>query len=1106
MEEDAMFSKSRMIALFVAVLTVPLLTISGALAQVPGGSLDPTTVPKFVDPLVIPPVMPSKEVVYDPVAKKLVNYYEIEVVQFQQQILPSPLPQTTIWSYGAVGRPETRTYPAWTLENLENFPARVKWINNLKDPVTGDFLPHILPIDQTLHWANPAQDCINDMMVPIPGMAKTDCRGQSQELYTGPVPIIPHLHGAHVQPDSDGYPEAWFLPDAGNIPAGYATEGTLYDDIFGGSDKGKGFAVFQYPNDQRETALWYHDHSLGMTRANVYAGPAGFYMIRDLKNIGLGLPGPAPLPGVDPNGNPLVRKLIREIPIVIQDKSFNSDGSLFYPNNRAFFEGLNFPSHPDPQFPGAGSLDIPFIPELALSSERSDVSPIWNPEFFGNIMVVNGKTWPKFEVEKSRYRFRILNACDSRFLILRNSNGLKFWQIGSDGGFLPAPVQLDTLLLGPAERADVIIDFSGVPAGTEVLLENVGPDEPFGGGVPDVDFVSADPGTTGKVMKFIVKNRLVPDLSKRPDLLQLPARTPLGPADNAGNPRRLSLNEDMSMAVCVEEDANGNIVEAECAPDKSNAFGPTSARLGILDEDNNPVPRFWMDTITENPALNSTEIWEIYNFTADAHPIHIHLVQFEIVDRQDLVTDADGVAVPPATLVGGPRPPEPWETGAKDTFIVYPGTVARVKAKFDIAGLYVWHCHILSHEDNEMMRPFMVGPRKELGLRPQLGRKLFFDMKLSSPAGQACASCHMPFAGFADPDNTLPVSQGVLTTAFGTRNAPSAAYAAFSPPFDQVTEVGGQFWDGRARTLKMQAMQPFVNPVEMNNTVDGVVAAVKADSTYVPLFEAVHPGLLATGTDQAIFDAIATDIASYEKSGEVSQFTSKFDAFWRASMAAGIDPLTLNGLPNPAGILTDMEFRGFLLFKSKGKCANCHTLTNLAPNPNLPPKQVEDLPVFTDFKYHNVGSPSVLSNPWYQFPAGFNPPVDPGLAGNPGYTPVTPAYDSALGRFKTPTLRNIAKSMPYGHNGYFYSPDAPTADPVFNSLMMIVHFYSTRDVPNQGWPMWPMNPVPGAPWPDSEITANLNTLDMGNLMLTPDEGMAIVQFMMTLSDGFPSLP
>jgi spore coat protein A len=607
---------------------------TGLWAPVYGEILDPTTIPQFVDELFIPPVMPKDGVMFDPKTGKFVNYYEIEVVQFEQQILPTAdssgiptdLPKTKIWSYGAVGRSETRTYPAWTVENLENLPTRVKWVNSLVDD-DGNFLPHFLPIDQTLHWANPPQDCIEDMHSMDMDMVtlRTDCRGQNPEPYMGPVPIILHLHGAHVGPESDGYPEAWFLPAAKDIPGGYAIQGSNFDQ-YDPTNTDPGTVVFQYPNDQRETALWYHDHTLGMTRVNVYAWPAGFYMIRDVKNLLLGLPGPAPLPGVDPN-NPTARRLVREIPLVIQDKSFNEDGSLlFYPDNRAFFEGLE----PD-------QLQIPFIPEPSLGGQ-SDVSPIWNPEFFGNTMVVNGKTWPKFEVEKRRYRFRILNACDSRFLILKNSNDLKFWQIGADGGFLPDPVELETLLLGPAERADVIIDFSDEPVGSTVILENLGPDEPFGGGVPGEDFDAADPDTTGKVMQFVVKNRVGFDLSKRPDKLNLPQRTPLGKAKKT---RKLSLNEDESETVFVSE-ADGNLVEDV----NGDPFGPTSARLGILDGNGFPVP----------------------------------------------------------------IPPEVWETGTKDTVIVYPGMLTRVKAKFDTAGLYVWHCHILSHEDNEMMRAYRVGP------------------------------------------------------------------------------------------------------------------------------------------------------------------------------------------------------------------------------------------------------------------------------------------------------------------------------------------------------------------------------------------------------------
>ena len=199
----------------------------------------------------------------------------------------------------------------------------------------------------------------------------------------------------------------------------------------------------------------------------MYAGPAGFYLLRGgpADAVHGTLPGPAPALG-DPPGLDYF-----EIPIAIQDRSFTEKGALFYPDNRAFFEGLE-PSQ----------LQIPFMPDAGCDGP-SDIAPIWNPEFFGNAIVVNGRTWPSLDVQQRRYRFRFLNGCNARFLILRMSNGLPFWQIGNEGGFLPAPVERPELLLGPAERADVIVDFTNVALGTEIILENIAPDEPFGGGV-----------------------------------------------------------------------------------------------------------------------------------------------------------------------------------------------------------------------------------------------------------------------------------------------------------------------------------------------------------------------------------------------------------------------------------------------------------------------------------------------------------------------------------------------------------------------------------------------------------------------------------------------
>jgi bilirubin oxidase len=626
------------------------------LAAVSSGTQDPLAIRKYVMPLVIPPTMPKMG------KQGNSDYYEIAVRQFRQQILPPEHPTTTVWGYGSIGAPGTVAqggsfnYPAFTIEATYARPVRVKWINDLQSK-NGKYLPHLLPVDPTLHWANPPG-----------GIAGRDARpafGTTPGRYTGPVPIVTHVHGAHVSEESDGYAEAWYLPAAKNIPPGYARTGSRYG-TFAAKFKFKhkqewepGTAVFQYPNDQRASTLWYHDHTLGMTRLNVYAGPAGFYLLRggpgDLRS-GV-LPGPAPALGDTPGTK------YYEIPIAIQDRSFNTDGSLFFPDSRAFFDG----------FTG------PYIPE-------SDVSPIWNPEFFGNTMVVNGRTWPYLEVEPRRYRFRFLNGCNSRFLMLKMSNNLPFWQIGTEGGCLPAPVQLDRLLMGLAERADVIVDFSGLAPGTEIILQNLGPDEPFGGGEPPNDFDAADPETTGQVMKFVVVPPASVDTSTPPSELKLPALPRLGMPSRT---RQVSLNEMMSMV----------------------AGGPAAAMLGIMDN-GLPMHRMWVDPITENPALGATEIWEIFNFTADAHPIHLHQVQFKVVDRQALASDAEGVASSPAELVGGPLPPMPWETGYKDTVIAYPGQVTRIKAKFDLPGLYVWHCHIVDHEDNEMMRPFFVGPMR----------------------------------------------------------------------------------------------------------------------------------------------------------------------------------------------------------------------------------------------------------------------------------------------------------------------------------------------------------------------------------------------------------
>lgn len=658
-----------------------------AVAEIPGGTLLPEAVPKFQAPLLIPPAMPRSGTAVERGGKN-VDTYEISMRQISQQVLPDGLPPTTVWGYGAVGAARKRALllhhaPSLTIEARWNRPVRITWINELVD-AQGNHLPHLLPVDPTLHWANPPGG--------VEGRDSRPTFETTPEAYDGPVPIVTHVHGAvGVGDESDGYSEAWYLPVAGDIPPGYATEGTWYEFFAGkaeakfGAEWGPGYATFQYPNDQRASTIWYHDHTLGMTRLNVYAGPAGFFLIRggpdgdDAVLDGRSgstavLPGPAP----KENDKFPPNKTYYEIPIAVQDRAFNDDGSLFYPDTRAFFDDI------------VGE----YLPE-------GELSPIWNPEFFGNMLVVNGNTWPFQVVEQRRYRLRFLNGCQSRFLILdfTGIEGVEVWQIGNEGGFLATPVNISAdhggrLLMGLAERADLIVDFTNVPVGNYVL-GNVGPDDPFGGGIPGTDFDAADPDSTGQVLEFRVVPAVAHDPTTPPQFLVLPPITPL-PTETVRRP--LALIEKMGMG----HDANGDPVE-----------GPVEALLGEV-VDGVLVERLWMDPVTQNPEVGATEVWEFVNTTGDAHPMHVHEVAFEVVNREGLLHDPEDPddLLTPLQPDGVVTPPEPWETGVKDTVIAYPGQITRVRATFDNAGQYVWHCHIVEHEDNEMMRPYRIGPEQ----------------------------------------------------------------------------------------------------------------------------------------------------------------------------------------------------------------------------------------------------------------------------------------------------------------------------------------------------------------------------------------------------------
>jgi len=332
----------------------------------------------------------------------------------------------------------------------------------------------------------------------------------------------------------------------------------------------------------------------------------------------------------------------------------------------------------------------------------------------------------------------------------------------------------------------------------------------------------------------------------------------------------------------------------------------------------------------------------------------------------------------------------------------------------------------------------------ELSDKERLGKLIFFDINLSEPAGQSCASCHDPNSGFADPDRQLPVSEGVIAGRFGVRNALSAGYTKFTPAFtlgeSPMAVQGGQFWDGRKIDLIDQAKAPFLNPLEMNNPSEETVVEDVAAADYAPLFLTVYGADAFDDIDTA-YHNIADAIAAYEGSVEVSPFTSKYDQFKAGTVA-----------------LSAEETLGLELFIGKGKCANCHSLESIDNGVNSD--------IFTNFRFGNIGLPRNTEFPYDLLPADT---IDNGL----GAILEDPQHD---GKFKTPHLRNVTLTAPYMHNG------------VLKTLEDVVHFYNTRDIPGL--------------WPEPEVSANMVTGMVGDLGLTEDEEEAIVEFMETLTDNY----
>ena len=677
-------------------------------AQTP---LDGGAIPKYVDPV---PLLGGARVS----GTSTVN---VDMVEFQQKLLPAsiyaalPAPfsaGTFQWGYRVNNSPAH--YPGATIEARQGTATSVVYSNHLQGPNgSAPFLQKYLTLDLTVHWADPLHitnnnNCTNSTVLP----------GPCVQPYAGPIPAVAHLHGAEVMSAFDGHPDTWFTPNS--------------------ALKGPAFVsnTYNYVNAQDATTLWFHDHALGMTRLNVYSGLAAFYLIRDTRDTGtasnpIGLPAGA-----------------FEQELLVADRQFDTQGQLLFPDGTPTDNPTGINGGPP----------------------NPDSHPFWIPEFFGDVIVVNGKSWPFMEVQPRRYRLRFVNGSNARFLqmqLVQSSNhqptttaGPHLWQIGSDGGLLNAPTDLDAgtnaphLFLAPAERADVIVDFSGQSGKNFILINGQGAFAPYPSGDPP------DPNTNGQVMEFRVDQALQgTDTSFNP--AQHPPRAlraapivDIKPADTHKAP------DKTRQLILVEVEGDG---------------GPEEVMLnnshwdGLREGTTTVIP----GSASNGHGLQATELWQIANLTEDAHPIHIHLIQFQIVSRQNLLRDNyraawdgtfpggtfRGVTYAPGTFIPGfgppqnyttanavgavggnlafnsfltdaPVPPGPEEGGWKDTLKVLPFEVTTVAIRWAPTATavtaaspgvnkfpfdpttggpgYVWHCHILDHEDNEMMRPMLI--------------------------------------------------------------------------------------------------------------------------------------------------------------------------------------------------------------------------------------------------------------------------------------------------------------------------------------------------------------------------------------------------------------
>ncbi len=669
-------------------------------------------------------------------------YLTVKMKEVDQQVLPAAMNfgATWVWAYeiwdsvtGKLLAPAH--WPAVTIEATRHRPITAKHENALPAFPIG-LVQGLITTDQTIHWAAPSTSPGLNPCYQNPS-GGTDCG----KPFDSPVPGVVHLHGAEVPSMFDGVPDAWFTPTGLKGP-GYSSLGK----------PGPGVAVYRYPNDQEPGTLLFHDHTLGATRTNVYSGLLGFYFIRDRKNEPRNLP-----------------KGAYEIEMVIQDRQFDTKGQLYFP---------------DGSDPGCNAkVRIP-APCLGGPPPNPAIDPFWIPQFVGDVVTVNGAPWPFLKVEPRRYRFRFANGSNARMYDMTFGNASTgetlppVYVIGSDDNYRDSPQKVSKIFIATGERYDVIVDFTGLAGKSVTVINDASVPYPMGLSPVPAGTVPARQPQMSRVMQFQVSVPMkgrddscdpAADKCKRPNpLVRL--------ADGNGNVARgLKIDKVRQLTLKDEKGAGppGGMIEVILNNTKWN--GQQSPGIAAT---------FQKDGVSELPRQGSVEMWEIINLTMQAHPIHTHLTQFQVLNRQAFTgnhvtsaggyydvwgaafgypgnlpagckdpTDAHnpcpayGPPLPYTTpnadgaiggnpafgpfLTGPAIPPESAESGWKDVAVAYPGQVLRILVRWtptyvpqfpdkSYAGKnlypfdpaegpgYVWHCHIIDHEDNEMMRPYKV--------------------------------------------------------------------------------------------------------------------------------------------------------------------------------------------------------------------------------------------------------------------------------------------------------------------------------------------------------------------------------------------------------------